>query len=185
MPLVLTKHSASWSYSSNDWEPFSWNCRHRPWMSVFLFRPPPSPAADFDMSIHTVNSSSPPRFAPGLPPSPLVRLDAHRWLASTRVVSIAFITFMLLVGWCILPRCVPGLGSSLAFAAEPEPIRVAPNDWPWWRGPHGNGIAASDQKAPTTWSATNNIVWKANVPGRGHSSPTVICYQVIVSTPEE
>jgi outer membrane protein assembly factor BamB len=101
------------------------------------------------------------------------------------VVSIAFITFMLLVGWCILPRCVPGLGSSLAFAAEPEPIRVAPNDWPWWRGPHGNGIAASDQKAPTTWSATNNIVWKANVPGRGHSSPTVIGDQVIVTTAEE
>src|SRR6185436_5860344 len=43
-------------------------------------------------------------------------------------------------------------------------------DWPWWRGPSRNGIAASTATPPTKWSNTQNVVWKTPVRGRGHSS---------------
>jgi outer membrane protein assembly factor BamB len=46
-----------------------------------------------------------------------------------------------------------------------------PGDWPQWRGPNWDGIARGD--APLHWSDTEHIKWKAEVPGRGHSSPVV------------
>ena len=62
------------------------------------------------------------------------------------------------------------------------PITVSPNDWPWWRGPLRNGIAATDQKPPMTWSDKENIVWKTPVSGRGHGSPTVVGNQIFLAT---
>lgn len=41
--------------------------------------------------------------------------------------------------------------------------------WPQWRGPNFNGTANSD--APAQWSDTQNIKWKAALPGRGFSTP--------------
>jgi len=57
-------------------------------------------------------------------------------------------------------------------------------DWPWWRGPHSNGVAAEGQSPPTEWDATKNVVWKAPVPGRGHSSPIVVGQRVLLTTAE-
>lgn len=54
-------------------------------------------------------------------------------------------------------------------------------EWPWWRGPMRNGIAA-DQKPPVRWSANDNVIWKAPVVGRGHGSPIVVGNQVILNT---
>jgi len=64
-------------------------------------------------------------------------------------------------------------------------IKHAPADWPCWRGPQGNGIAAADQTPPLRWSQTENVLWKAAFPGRGHSSPIVVGDRVIVTTAEE
>lgn len=44
-------------------------------------------------------------------------------------------------------------------------------DWPEFRGPGGQGHSPS--AAPTTWSETENVVWKTELPGRGWSSPVV------------
>src|SRR5688572_20918784 len=53
-------------------------------------------------------------------------------------------------------------------------------DWPAWRGPRGDGIA--EGKAPLKWSATENVAWKAEVPGVGHSSPVVVGGRVLLTT---
>jgi outer membrane protein assembly factor BamB len=45
-------------------------------------------------------------------------------------------------------------------------------DWPQWRGPRGDGTS-DETSFPTKWSATENIRWKAELPGKGHSSPVV------------
>lgn len=45
-------------------------------------------------------------------------------------------------------------------------------NWPQWRGPGGNGVSA-EKGLPAKWSATENIAWKTEIPGRGHSSPVV------------
>jgi len=55
-------------------------------------------------------------------------------------------------------------------------------DWPWWRGSHRDGSAASSQKPPTSWSEQDNIRWRAAIPGRGHGSPTVFADQVFLAT---
>ncbi len=55
-------------------------------------------------------------------------------------------------------------------------------DWPAWRGPTRDGIAASGQTSPVQWSETQGILWKAPVPGRGHGSPTVVGDRVYLAT---
>lgn len=61
------------------------------------------------------------------------------------------------------------------------PRLSAQNDWPWWRGPLRNGVA--DQAAvPVTFSETDHVIWKTPVPGRGHSSPTVVGNRVFLTT---
>jgi outer membrane protein assembly factor BamB len=67
--------------------------------------------------------------------------------------------------------------------AELEQLRSTATDWPWWRGPKLDGIAA-DQTPPLSWSETDNVRWKTPVPGRGHGSPTVVKDRVYLATAE-
>ncbi|MFO0264653.1 MAG: hypothetical protein ACK53V_23745, partial [Planctomycetota bacterium] len=46
-------------------------------------------------------------------------------------------------------------------------------NWAAWRGPNGNGSAAADCQPPLKWSGTENIKWKTEIPGRGHSTPVL------------
>lgn len=55
-------------------------------------------------------------------------------------------------------------------------------DWPGWRGPTANGHAAAGQKVPVKWSETENVVWRAPIRGRGHSSPTVVGNRIYLTT---
>lgn len=55
-------------------------------------------------------------------------------------------------------------------------------DWPWWRGPQRNGWAAEKLHFPMRWSASENVVWKAALPGRGHASPIIVGNQVVLAT---
>lgn len=66
-------------------------------------------------------------------------------------------------------------------APDANRITVAATDWPWWRGPDRNGVAAADQHPPMKWSATENVLWKSPVPGRGHGSPIVVGDQVFLA----
>ncbi len=69
-----------------------------------------------------------------------------------------------------------------------EPLHAAEavgaEDWPWWRGPTRNGVAAADQTPPTSWSDTEHVVWKTPIPGKGHGSPIVFGELVILQTAE-
>jgi outer membrane protein assembly factor BamB len=53
--------------------------------------------------------------------------------------------------------------------------------WPRWRGPSGQGLV-SDTGYPDTWSATQNVLWKTPVPGRGNSSPIVWADRIFLTT---
>jgi len=46
-------------------------------------------------------------------------------------------------------------------------------DWTRFRGPGGSGVSA-EKGLPTTWSATENVVWKTKMPGFGASSPITL-----------
>lgn len=58
------------------------------------------------------------------------------------------------------------------------------DDWPWWRGPTGDGHAQGDS-SPLLWSTTKNIKWKVPIPGRGHASPILYGTQVFILTADE
>jgi outer membrane protein assembly factor BamB len=55
-------------------------------------------------------------------------------------------------------------------------------DWPGWRGPTRDGHAAAGQTVPMKWSETQNVIWRAPVRGRGHSSPTVVGDRIYLTT---
>ncbi|HSE98680.1 MAG TPA: PQQ-binding-like beta-propeller repeat protein [Blastocatellia bacterium] len=57
---------------------------------------------------------------------------------------------------------------------------ISSSHWPTWRGPFLNGMARGD--APTTWSDTQNIKWKANIPGRGFSTPVIWGDRIFLTT---
>jgi len=61
---------------------------------------------------------------------------------------------------------------TVAAAAEP---------WPAWRGPRGDGTS-TDTALPIRWSATENVLWKAPVPGKGHSSPVIWGDRIFLTT---
>jgi putative pyrroloquinoline-quinone binding quinoprotein/putative pyrroloquinoline-quinone-binding quinoprotein len=69
-----------------------------------------------------------------------------------------------------LPRSIlPTVGLvALAVVA----VSAGADDWPRFRG-RSAGVAADDPALPDTWSATENVVWTADIPGLGWSSPVV------------
>ena len=82
--------------------------------------------------------------------------------------------------------CLPVLLLLLGAAPQAEDaIAVDKNDWPWWRGARGDGSAPEGPLPPTTWSETENILWKAEVPGRGYGSPAVSGKHVYLAACDE
>ena len=55
-------------------------------------------------------------------------------------------------------------------------------DWPRFRGPTGDGVAAATANPPLEWSESRHVAWKAEVPGRGRSSPVVLGDRVFLTT---
>ncbi len=53
-------------------------------------------------------------------------------------------------------------------------------DWPQFRGPGAAG-ASNEKGLPVEWSPTENIRWKAELPGRGVSSPVVAAGKVYLT----
>lgn len=54
-------------------------------------------------------------------------------------------------------------------------------DWTNWRGPRASGVAP-DAALPTTWSASENVAWKAAIGGSGVSTPIVSGDHVYVTS---
>ena len=68
-----------------------------------------------------------------------------------------------------------GVASALAGLTS-----VQADDWPQFRGPGGSAVS-SERGLPTHWSATENIRWKVDLPGRGVSNPVISLGRVYVT----
>ena len=80
----------------------------------------------------------------------------------------------------------PGtLGITVIFALTALctclPAAGAEDGWPIWRGPAANGTAAQGNP-PVTWSESENIKWKVEIPGQGHSSPVIWGNKIFLQT---
>jgi outer membrane protein assembly factor BamB len=53
-------------------------------------------------------------------------------------------------------------------------------DWPAFRGPQGSGVS-DENGLPIRWSATENILWKKELPGPGASSPITVRNRVFIT----
>lgn len=60
--------------------------------------------------------------------------------------------------------------------------RAQAGDWPSWRGPSGNGVAAADALPPLEWGEGKNVRWKRELPGLGNSSPLVYGERIYLTT---
>lgn len=57
---------------------------------------------------------------------------------------------------------------------------AAAENWPQWRGPHGQGIS-SETQLPAEWAPNRNIAWKTPLP-HGYSSPIVWEDRIFLTT---
>jgi len=58
----------------------------------------------------------------------------------------------------------------------------AEGNWPQFRGAKADGVAADNDRLPTTWSKTDNVKWVTDVPGWGWSCPVVWGERVFVTS---
>lgn len=72
------------------------------------------------------------------------------------------------VRWLLL---LISLNISLALQAQ-QRTSTETIQWPQLRGSNSDGLAVGET-LPETWSTTENVVWKAELPGWGWSSPVV------------
>ncbi len=94
----------------------------------------------------------------------LARVDVHPTSAGPAWVEIAPIGF--------------------GTPAATETTADADGNWPRFRGANGTGVARDDPRLPERWSTTENVAWKADVPGWGWASPVVWGDQVFVASVE-
>jgi len=78
----------------------------------------------------------------------------------------------------ILAVLIPGFCCSMVAAADDS----SQSNWPQWRGPQGNGLAAAGVY-PTQFSSDEKVVWKVELPGRGSSTPAVWDDHIFVTCP--
>ncbi len=72
----------------------------------------------------------------------------------------------------VVLSCLPSL---LAVA-----ITGAAADWPQFRGPGASSLAP-EVELPITWSETENLAWRSDLPGRGVSGPVVVRDRVFLT----
>jgi outer membrane protein assembly factor BamB len=69
----------------------------------------------------------------------------------------------------------------LTVTGAPARAAGAEDYWPTWRGPAATGTAARGNP-PVTWSESENIKWKVEIPGKGHSSPVIWGDKIFLQT---
>lgn len=64
------------------------------------------------------------------------------------------------------------------LAMTSAPIQAG--DWPRFRGPNGDGVS-TEGPIPAKWDLATNLKWKADLPGKGSSSPIVLSDRIFVT----
>ncbi len=62
--------------------------------------------------------------------------------------------------------------------------RALAENWPSWRGPMGQGVSG-EKNLPVTWSATENVRWKATLPHAGNSTPIIWGDRIFVTQAQD
>ncbi|MDW8243915.1 MAG: PQQ-binding-like beta-propeller repeat protein [Thermogemmata sp.] len=74
---------------------------------------------------------------------------------------------------------VPGVIGIIIAAMAGTAVSWAGN-WPQWRGPNNDGLAA-EKNVPVEWAADKNVLWKLRLPGQGESTPCLWGEQIFLT----
>lgn len=74
------------------------------------------------------------------------------------------------------------VGSAATSVAQDASKTSPKATWPQWRGPTGTGAAHPDASPPIHWNESDNVRWKAPLPGRGHSTPVLWGNHIFLTT---
>jgi outer membrane protein assembly factor BamB len=99
---------------------------------------------------------------------------------STAIVLLAVCVDCAYLG-AAEPSVVETEGATTSTTANSSHVH---EDWPCWRGLNGDNHSDS-QHPPVEWSATNNVLWKAAVPGIGHASPCIVGERIFLASADE
>jgi len=58
-------------------------------------------------------------------------------------------------------------------------VALGGDNWPHWGGPTANGVS-NETNLPVSWSTTENVYWRLELPGRSGSTPIVWEDQIFV-----
>ena len=83
--------------------------------------------------------------------------------------------------WRRLLRGVAGGMVTVLLVVRPAGVTAQQDQWPLFRGPDA-GAVADDPRLPETWSETENVIWRADIPGLGWSSPVVWDDHIFLTT---
>ena len=75
----------------------------------------------------------------------------------------------------IIASIITGTAGEMVAAEESD-------NWPRFRGPTADGVAKNDPRLPDTWSTTENVKWKTEIPGWGWAAPVVWGNRVFLTT---
>jgi outer membrane protein assembly factor BamB len=75
-------------------------------------------------------------------------------------------------------KTLPTLSLALMLVSIPS---LQAEEWPAWRGPRGDGTSEESQ-IPLHWTDKENIAWKVEIPGKGHSSPVIWGDRIFLTT---
>jgi outer membrane protein assembly factor BamB len=91
----------------------------------------------------------------------------------------------LLMDMCIMKRrryCALLMLIACTWFAAPRVIYA--ENWPAWRGPHGNGTS-QETNLPLFWSEQKNVRWKTPLPEWGTSTPAIWDEAMFVTTHQD
>ncbi len=85
--------------------------------------------------------------------------------------------------WGLHPKALMVIAAAGLWGGGPSlpGVLAGEANWPQLRGPGARGISTSTN-LPERWSASENVAWKAEIPGHGWSSPIVWGDRVFVTT---
>lgn len=68
------------------------------------------------------------------------------------------------------------------LAGQVNQVNAANTTWPQFRGADSMGLGEETSTLPAAWSTSENVVWSADIPGRGWGSPIVWENKIFVTT---
>ncbi|HUE70748.1 MAG TPA: PQQ-binding-like beta-propeller repeat protein [Pirellulaceae bacterium] len=80
-----------------------------------------------------------------------------------------------------LAQSAAGRAACLLWLAVAQSAAAQTVNWPQFRGARSDGLGEG-QTLPETWSTIENVVWKADIPGWGWSSPVIWGDKIFVTS---